>query len=104
MVYKISYKTLINAKPLSIRFDKVKGFIRVYNGTRYLVLLGSEKYHVIYNGIRYLIGVKLGITCVFFHNKSRIKVDLYKYLSSEEKLTFHNAIVLLKSVFNADLA
>ena len=52
LVYNISYKTLINAKPLSIRFDKVKGFIRVYNGTRYLVLLGSEKYHVIYNGIR----------------------------------------------------
>ena len=31
-------------KPLRIRFDKVDGFIRVYNGARYLVLFGVEKY------------------------------------------------------------
>ena len=33
LVYNISYKTLIGAKPLCIRFDKVDGFIRVYDGT-----------------------------------------------------------------------
>ena len=44
LVYNnISYKTLINAKHLHIRFDKIDGFIRVYDGTRYLVLFGSEK-------------------------------------------------------------
>ena len=29
----------ISAKPLRIRFNKVNGFIRVYDGTRYLVYL-----------------------------------------------------------------
>ena len=38
LVYNISYKTLISGKPLCSRFDKVKGFIGVYDGTRYLVL------------------------------------------------------------------
>ena len=37
------YKTLIGAKPLRIRFDKVNGFIRIYDGTRCLVLFGDEK-------------------------------------------------------------
>ena len=43
MVYKVSHKTLIIAKPLPIKVDKVDGFVRVYDGTRYLVLFGSEK-------------------------------------------------------------
>ena len=34
LVYDISYKTLIDAKPLCIRFDKVDGLIRVCDGTR----------------------------------------------------------------------
>ena len=53
-VYNISYKTLIGAKPLRIRSDKVKGFIRVYDGTKYLVLFSSEKYDAIYSRIRCL--------------------------------------------------
>ena len=44
LVYDNSPKTLIDCKPLRIRFDKIDGFIRVYNRTRYLVLLGSGKY------------------------------------------------------------
>ena len=35
----ISNKTLIGAKPLGIRFDKVIGFIRVYDGTTILVII-----------------------------------------------------------------
>ena len=42
LVYNISYKTLIDAKPLQIKFDKINGFIRFYDGTRYLVLFRSE--------------------------------------------------------------
>ena len=38
LVYDILFKTLIGAKPLRIRFNKVDGLIRVYDGTRYLVL------------------------------------------------------------------
>ena len=33
LVYNFSYKTLIGAKPLPIRFDKISGFVRVYNET-----------------------------------------------------------------------
>ena len=34
LLCSISYRTLICAKPLRIRFDKIDGFIRVYEGTR----------------------------------------------------------------------
>ena len=43
LVYNILYTTLIGPKPLHIRFDKIDGFIRVYDGTRYLVLFGGKK-------------------------------------------------------------
>ena len=51
-VYNISNKILIDAKPLRITFDEIDGFIRVYDRTKYLVLLRSEKYDFIYNRIR----------------------------------------------------
>ena len=51
------YRSSIVSKPLAIRIDKIDGFIRVYDGTRYLVLFGSEKYDFIYNRIRYPISV-----------------------------------------------
>ena len=65
LVYNISYKTLIGWKPLRNRFDKINGFIRIYDGTRYLTLFGSEKYHAIYDKIRYLISLKSNITYIF---------------------------------------
>ena len=36
LIYDISYKTLIDPKRLRIRFDKIDGFIRICDGTRYL--------------------------------------------------------------------
>ena len=39
LVYNIYQKTFNNAKTLRIRFDKIDGFMRVYDGTRYLVLI-----------------------------------------------------------------
>ena len=40
LIYKISYKNLIGFQPLGIRFNinKIDGFVRVYDGTRNLVL------------------------------------------------------------------
>ena len=32
LIYDISYKTLIGSKPLHIRFNKINGFIRIYDG------------------------------------------------------------------------
>ena len=94
LVYNILYKTLIDAKLLRIRFNEIDGFIRVYDASRYLVLFGSEKYDFIYNRIRYLIGIKSGITYVISHNYAKIKV--------EKTMTFHNVLVLVNSVFNKD--
>ena len=65
-VYGISYETLIDVKPLRINFDKVDGYIRVYDGTRCLVLL--EKYDFSYNMIRSFITVKSSIAYVIFDN------------------------------------
>ena len=62
LIYDISHRTLIGAKPFHIKFDKIDKFIKVYDGTRYLTLFSSEKYDAIYNRIRYFIGVKSGIT------------------------------------------
>ena len=61
-------------------FCKIYGFIRVYDGTSNLVLFGSEKFDFIYNRIRYLIGIKSGITYVTFYNNAKIKVDSYDSL------------------------
>ena len=68
---------------MCIRFDKIDGFIRVYDGTRYLALFGTEKYDSIYNMIRYLIEVKRGITYVISKNYAKIKVDSYDSLPLE---------------------
>ena len=43
LIYDISYQTLIDSKHLRNRFDKIDGFIRIYDGTRYLALFGFEK-------------------------------------------------------------
>ena len=47
LIYGISYKTLIGPKPFQIRINKIGGFIRIYDGTRYSTLFGSEKYEAI---------------------------------------------------------
>ena len=91
-------KSLIGAKPLRIKFDQVDGFVKVYDGTRYLALFGGEKLDFIYNRIRYVKGAKSGITYVFSHNYSKIKVDSYDSLPLEKPLAFHNVIMHIKSV------
>ena len=88
LVYHISYKTLIGAKPLRISFSKVDGFIRVFDGTRYLILFGPEKYYAIYNRIRYLISQKSDITYVISLIYARIKVDSYDSFASRKNNDF----------------
>ena len=84
LIYAISYKTLIDSKPLCIRFDKADGFIRIYDGTRYLTLLGSEKYDAIYNRITYLISLTSDITYILTHCYAKIKADSYDFLPIEK--------------------
>ena len=54
LIYDISYKTFMGGKPLRIWFEKIDGFIKIYDGIRYLVLFGSKRYDATYNRIRYL--------------------------------------------------
>ena len=72
------------------------GFIRDYDGTKYLVLFRLEKYDAIYDRIRYLIGLH------FSYNYAKIKLDSDDDLHLEETLTSSNVIILIKSDFNKD--
>ena len=101
LICDISYKTFMCEKPWRIRFDEVNGFIKVYNGTRYLVVLFSPGwYDAIYSRIRYLISKSSGITDNVNHNFARIRIDSYNSLPVEKVLTFHNVTILIISVVN----
>ena len=73
LICNISYKNLICTKPLRIRFNEVDRNIRVYDGTRYIVLFRPEKYDVIYNKIRYLVSHKSDIIYVFLIVMQKLK-------------------------------
>ena len=87
---------------MCIRFTKIDGFIRVYDGTRYLVLFGSERYNAIYDRIDYLINKKSDVEYIINHNFARIRIDSYNSLPIEKTLTFYNIIILIKSVDNTN--
>ena len=100
LIYGISYKTFMGAKPLLIWFDKVHEFIKTYDGISYLVLFASEIYNPIYDKINYLTSEKSGITYSTNHNFARIRIDPYYSFSIEKILTFHNVITLIKPIVN----
>ena len=87
---------------MRIIFDKIDGFIRIYDEIIYLVLSIPEKYHAIYNRIRYLIGLKNSITYIFSNYDAKIKVDSYDSLPTEKTLTLHIVLILIKSILNKD--
>ena len=99
-VYDISYKTARGPKPLPISFDKIDGFIRVRGVEfRHLVLFDYGLCDKICHKIKYLISAKSGITDSINHIFGKIRIDSYNSLP-EKILTFHNVIVLIKSVVN----
>ena len=76
LTHDISYKTFMGAKTfILIRFDKVDGIIKIYNGTRYLELLGPRIYNAIYDKINYLISEKIDAKYIINHNFARIKIQ-----------------------------
>ena len=86
-VYNISYKTLIAATPLHIRFYKIDRFIRVFEEARYLVLFGSEEYGFIYNRTRYLIRAKSDIT-YFFSKLCKDQSRFIRFVISRQNSDF----------------
>ena len=76
---------------MRVRFNKTDGFIRIYDRTRYLMLLGSEKYNVIYDRIRYLMSLKRGITYIFsFVPEDDIECESFTVISIDSLLIYEN--------------
>ena len=75
-------------------------YIYIYIYIRYLVSFGPERYNAIYDRIRYIISEKSGIRYSIYHNFAIIRTDSYHSLPTEKTFTFHNVIILIKSVFN----
>ena len=71
LIYDFSLKNLICAKSLSIRFDKVNGYSRVYDGNIYLVL---KKYDASCNRIRHLISQKVVLHMFFLISMQKSKL------------------------------
>ena len=94
LIYDVSYKTFTAPKPLRLIFDKIDRFIRIYDGNRYLVLVGLQKYDSIYNKIRCPISPKSSITYIFCHYFTKIKIDSYDPLPIKKILTLYNVILL----------
>ena len=72
--------------------------MRIYNRTRYLILLGAKKYDTIYDKVRYLISLESGIT--FFLTilqKSKLNLIILCY---KKRLNLNNVIILIKPVLN----
>ena len=72
LIHDILFKTFMGAKPLCIRFDKVDGMIKIYDGTRYLELFGPRIYNAIYDRIKYLISEKVMLNILYIIIKNLI--------------------------------
>ena len=84
--------------PLRIRFDKIDGFIKIYEGIK--LILDRSWFHKICDSINYLISEKSGITDGIYHNFARIRIDSYNSLPTKKSLTFHNVTITIKPVVN----
>ena len=100
-VYSILYKTPTGRKPLCIRFDKINGFIISLDGkVKHLILFDYGWFNKICDKINYLISKKSGIINLINRNFGKISIDSYNLYLLKKILTFHNVIILIKSVLN----
>ena len=86
---------------MCIRFDKIDWFIRVRGGKFiYRERFDHRLFGKICDKIKDLISEKSGITNNINHNFRKVRIDSYNSLPIEKILTFHNVIILIKSVIN----
>ena len=81
---------------MRIRLDKIDGFIKIHDKIKYLVLLDYR----VCDKVKYLTSEKSGITDSINHTFERIRIDSYNSLPIEKIFTFHNVIIIIKSVVN----
>ena len=86
----------MGSKQLHIGFYEIDGFIKNYDGIRYLVVYDSKRYNAIYERIRYLTNESSGIT----GSSERIRIDSYSSSPIEKILTFYDVVILIKLVVN----
>ena len=81
---------------MRIRLDKIDGFYRVHGGEfRHLVLFHNGLFDKICDKIKYLISEKMVLQIVLIKILERSGLIHIKKI-----LTFHNVIILIKSVVN----
>ena len=98
LICDILHKNFVGSQLLCIWFNKIHGFIQIYDGTRYLVLLGHNWYDEICDSIKYLISKNSGITDNCNHNFARIRIYSYNSLLVEKILTFYNFMILINQL------
>ena len=79
----------MGANSSRIKYDKIDGFIKIYDGSRYLILFGPKRYDAIYDGTKYLISGKSGVTYSISHNFAKLRIYSYNSLPIEKTLTFN---------------
>ena len=68
----------------------IDGFISISDRTRYLTLIGSEKYDIIYYRFGYLASLKNSITYILTNFSTKIKVPSFNILRLEKIVTLQN--------------
>ena len=99
LIFDISYKTLIGQKPLRIRFNKIGGFIKIYDGTRYWKMKNVT-----------LLITELDILCykskkwyhIYFFSLFCKSQSWFLWFFAYQKNVKHDVITLIKSVINKD--
>ena len=74
LIYDISYKTFMGSKLLRIWFDKIDGFIKIYDRIRYSLILAHCWFDEISDSIKYLTSEKvlLHIVIVIILQESKL--------------------------------
>ena len=84
---------------MCITLDKIDGFIRFCGDEfRLLVLRDNGLFDKFVDNIKRLIRKKGGIRDSINHNFRKIKIDSYNSFPIEKIMTFHNVIILIRSV------
>ena len=100
-VYNISYKSPTGPKLLRITFNKIDGFIISLDGKiKHLVLFDYGLFDKICDKIEYLISKKVVLQIVLIIILERLELIYIIFYQLKKILTFHNVIILIKSVVN----
>ena len=81
---------------MHIRSDKINRYIKIYDG---IINHDYKRHTAIYGRIKYPLSEKISIIDSINHSFPRIRIDSYNFLPKAKILTFHNFMILIKSVF-----